>query len=376
MDTLNRDDHQAELTLEPIEPAIQSAIKAARSKDVPMIGFGGKPDLLVPALSLRTWTEAVEQQDAEAKLQFASRLDDAFGRYGFAAIIDHGIEPDLLNDAYAVTEAFFKLPCAQKAALVVPGSRGQRGYTPDGETAKGASVPDFKEFFQIGRSDNPAPESLPDFLPTLQKLICIFDEIGDHLLAALSLFETGDERFLPDAVIDGQSLLRAIHYPPLDHRVPAFSERAAAHEDINLITLLLNARAMGGQADATGQGLQLRVPMNGKRAELASESELEWVNAVVPQDALIINVGEMLQHWTNGAWRATTHRVVNPEPGHPERSTSRLSLPFFVHPRAEFSLKPHSRSIARAGGIQHYPAVTADEALQARLQELRPPREG
>lgn len=335
------------------------------------VGFGGRPDLVVPALSLADWISAAQKNNLEAKRVFAERLDFAFGHYGFAAIIDHGIEPDTLENAYAAAEAFFNQSAADKATLIVPGAMGQRGYTPDGETAKGATVPDYKEFVQIGRTDNPVPEKVPTFLPNMTALMATFDRIGDALLSALSLFETGDERILPDAVINGRSILRAIHYPPLDESVPAFSERAAAHEDINLITLLLSARAMGNQKEATGQGLQLKVPVNGKRAELAEESELEWVNAIVPKDALIINVGEMLQRWTNGAWRATTHRVINPVLGNPERLASRLSMPFFVHPRPEFSLKPHPRSISRAGGQQHYESVTADQALTERLKELR-----
>jgi len=334
-------------------------------------GFAGQPDLQVPALSLKAWMAAVQAQDSDAKREFAEQLDDAFGRFGFAAIVDHGIDKALLDRAYGVIDTFFQSTTAEKSELIVPGSLGQRGYTPNGETAKGASVPDYKEFVQIGRSDNPAPRQLPDFLPALEALMDRFDEIGDNLLSALSLHEVDDERLLPDAVMGGRSILRAIHYPPLNADVPAFSERAAAHEDINFITLLLNARAMGDPVDASGQGLQIKVPLNGARAEHVASADLVWVNAVVPKDALIINVGEMLERWTNGAWRATRHRVVNPELGDPERSASRVSIPFFVHPRGEFSLAPHPASIARAGGQQRYAAMSADQALQERLLELR-----
>lgn len=334
-------------------------------------GFGGRPDLVVPALSLNDWMVAAQHDNDAAKLAFAKRMDFAFGHYGFAAIVDHGIAPEILENAYAAAEAFFVQSTEEKAKWIVPGALGQRGYTPDGETAKGASVPDYKEFVQIGRADNPTSKKLPQFLTSMTALMASFDRIGDALLSALSLFETGNERLLPEAVINGRSILRAIHYPPLDASVPAFSERAAAHEDINLITLLLSARTMGPKTEATGQGLQLKVPTNGKRAEVAAANQLEWVNAIVPKDALIINVGEMLERWTNGAWRATTHRVINPLPGHPERLVSRLSMPFFVHPRPEFSLTPHTRSIARAGGVQHYESVTADQALNERLRELR-----
>jgi isopenicillin N synthase-like dioxygenase len=338
-------------------------------------GFGGQPDLQVPTLSLAHWREAERAEDDLAKRDFADRLDDAFGRYGFAAVVDHGIDPEVIDRAYAVAEAFFSLPENEKAKTIVPGSAGQRGYTPDGETAKGAAAPDLKAFFQVGRSDNVAPAQIPDFLPAMLALIHTLDPIADQLLAAISLHEVGNEQHLPAAVLGGRSLLRAIHYPPLAEQVPAFSERAAAHEDINFITLLLSARAMGqgqfNRSSVQGQGLQLKVPLNGQRAEEVASSELVWVNARVPEDALIINVGEMLQRWTNGAWRATTHRVINPSLSHPERQVSRLSLPFFVHPRAEFSLCPHSASVARAGGLQHYKSVTAEEALAERLRELR-----
>jgi isopenicillin N synthase-like dioxygenase len=376
-------DHSASSVLHAVADNLSALGNTAGTETLPTLGslagvrdtsattgFAGQPDLMVPALSLSEWRDALASNDAVGKLRFAQALDDAFGRYGFVAIVDHGIQPDVLDRAYGVTEAFFRLPLAEKSQLIVPGADGQRGFTAGGETAIGAAAPDLKEFVQLGLTRNPAPSQIPDFLSALGQLQASFEEIASNLLAAMSFFQVGDTAQLPEAVCTDRSILRLIHYPALNDQVPSFSERAAAHEDICLITLLLNARAMSGSGEATGRGLQLKVPLNGKRAELAEAHEMGWVNAIVPKDSLIVNVGEMLERWTNGAWRATTHRVVNPELGDPERTASRLSMPYFVHPRADFSLAPHPRSVANAGGEQRYTEVTAEQALQQRLSEL------
>jgi len=338
------------------------------------LGFGGAPNLEVPALSLKEWHEAEKIQDPieqkKAKEAFASKIDDAFGRFGFLAIKDHGIDQTLIDQAFEVAQSFFDLPRSEKMQLHLPGRAGQRGYTPDGETAKGSQAPDIKEFVQLGEGQNPQPKALPEFLPTLESVIQEFSQLGRQLLQAIALQQLGDEHFFDSVIDDQTSLLRLLHYPPLPDAVPAFSERAAAHEDINLITLLLNGRSTGTDGKTSGQGLQLKVPKNNVRAEQANPEDFHWVNAIVPKGAMIINIGEMLENWTNGSWRATTHRVINPPVDSEERKAGRLSMPYFVHPVGTFSLKPHEKSIERAGGTRHYRDISAHDALQERLREL------
>jgi isopenicillin N synthase-like dioxygenase len=235
---------------------------------------------------------------------------------------------------------------------------GQRGYTSFGrEHAKGFDAPDLKEFFQYGQTveDNSAieeayPENVtvaevPQFTPTLYKAYRNFEKSGTALLQAIALYLSLDEHYFDEWVHNGNSILRAIHYPPISSE-PKSAIRAEQHEDINLITLLVGASA---------DGLQILTKQN------------EWVGVTSLPEQIVVNVGDMLQRLTNNKLRSTTHRVVNP----PRElwGTSRYSIPFFLHPKSNMSLACLEGCIEEPNG-KMYEDATAGEYLEERLREI------
>lgn len=144
--------------------------------------------------------------------------------------------------------------------------------------------------------------------------------------------------------VNSDTILRIIHYPPIPATAPPASLRAAAHEDINLITLL---------CEATADGLELR------------QHDGTWLSIRALPGQLIVDSGDMLQQLTNGRWQSTTHRVVNPA----NDLDRRFSMPFFVHPRPEVDLTPLPSCIAKVGK-QQFRSITAGEYLQQRLREI------
>ena len=271
-------------------------------------------------------------------------LHDALAGTGFVVVTDHGIDLSRLHEAYAVVEAFFALPEAEKRRYVV-GRDGQRGYTPFGrEHAKDADAPDLKEFWHVGR-DAIAPNVWPDrprgFERQVAWLYDALDALGLRLLRAL----TGPLGVAPDTfdamARGGNSVLRLLHYPPLAPDADPASVRAAAHEDINLITLLVSASAAG--------------------LELLDRGGT-WRAVDAPPDSVIVDVGDMLSRITNGALPATTHRVVNPQgPNGP-----RYSMPFFLHPRPDAVLSV----LDRYRDADAAPDVTAGAFLAERLRQI------
>jgi isopenicillin N synthase-like dioxygenase len=235
---------------------------------------------------------------------------------------------------------------------------GQRGYTSFGrEHAKGFDAPDLKEFFQFGQTvedndpikeeypDNVTVEEVPQFTPTLFKAYRSFEKSGKALLQAIALYLGLDEHYFDDNVHNGNSILRAIHYPPILSE-PKSAIRAEQHEDINLITLLVGASA---------DGLQILTKQN------------EWVGVTSLPEQIVVNVGDMLQRLTNNKLRSTTHRVVNP----PRElwGTSRFSIPFFLHPKSEMSLASLESCIDEKHP-KAYEDATAGEYLDERLREI------
>ena len=240
-------------------------------------------------------------------------LYDALADTGFVVVTDHGIDLSRLHDAYAAVEGFFARPEPEKRAYMV-GQDGQRGYTPFGrEHAKDADAPDLKEFWHVGR-DEIAPNVWPDepeaFRREVAWLYDVLDELGLTLLRALTGPLGVPEDTFDDMARGGNSVLRLLHYPPLSADADPRSIRAAAHEDINLITLLVSA---------SSAGLELK------------DRHGEWHAIEAPQDSVIVDSGDMLARITNGRLPATTHRVVNPE----GPNASRYSMPFFLHPRPD-----------------------------------------
>lgn len=284
----------------------------------------------------------------------AAAFGDAFRRTGFAVVSDHGIPQSLINDALAATKALFALPEATKAAYVVAGGGGQRGLTPFGiEAAKGAARADLKEFWHVGR-DLPAghrfavnmpanlwPAEVPTFQPAVSALFAALDAAGRRMLRAIAVHLGLAPDFFAEPVAEGNSILRLLHYPPVQNAT-AGAIRAGAHEDINVITLLLGAEEAG---------LQL----------LGKDGD--WHDIAAPEGSLVCNIGDMLQRLTGGRLPSTTHRVINPVP---ERAAfPRYSTPFFLHFRPDYLIE------TIPGGPIDAPPITADAYLHERLREIK-----
>ena len=290
---------------------------------------------------------------------FAERLGRSFAEYGFAIIADHGIPDELIHRAEEKAKAFFALPDEAKRKYHLSGGGGARGYTPFGiETAKGAQSHDLKEFWHVGRQlaaghkfrdhmpENVWPTEVDSFRDTFEELFETFDRTGLKILKAIARYLGIDEDYFIDTVRDGNSVLRLLHYPPIQGE-PGSNVRAGAHEDINTITLLLGAEEAG---------LQL-LTMEG-----------EWIPVSPNPGELVVNIGDMLQRLTNGQLRSTTHRVVNPPPE--RRGFSRYSMPFFLHFRSDFLIEALPGTVPE-GEAPKWPAITADEYLQERLREIK-----
>ncbi|WP_337846519.1 2-oxoglutarate and iron-dependent oxygenase domain-containing protein [Sphingomonas sp.] len=288
---------------------------------------------------------------------FAAALGGSFERFGFAMVSNHGIPQELIDRAWAMTKAFFDLPEDVKRSYFVAGGGGARGYTPfKTEIAKGASHVDLKEFWHIGRelaaghrfSELMAPNIWPDqpegFRETFVELFAAFDTAGDKLLSAIAVHLGLAPDWFDHAVKDGNSVLRLLHYPPVTEDAP--NVRAGAHEDINLITLLLGAEEAG---------LELL------------DKDGEWLPVKPPEGALVVNVGDMLQRLTNHVLPSTTHRVVNPPVE--RRGHSRYSMPFFLHPAPDFLIKALPQTVT-AENPEREPPTTAHDYLAERLAEI------
>jgi len=289
---------------------------------------------------------------------FSTAFGDSFARFGFAMVADHGIDADLVARAWALSEAFFKLPEAEKRAYHVQGLAGARGYTPFGtEIAKGATFVDLKEFWHVGRDlpaghplsaqqpNNVWPDRPEGFRETFEAMFAALDRVGSVLLASLARYLGLAGDFFDETIRDGNSVLRLLHYPPVEGHPDGI--RAEAHEDINLITLLLGAEEAG---------LEIL------------DKDGSWITAAPPPGALSVNVGDMLQRLTNHRLPSTTHRVRNPDAtraGH-----SRYSMPFFLHLRSDYLIETLPGCID-ADHPDRYPVpITADDYLQERLREI------
>lgn len=304
----------------------------------------------IPVLSL--------QEQAGDPEGFAQAFGQSFQRFGFAVVRDHGVPQELIERAWTLTKAFFDLPEDEKRAHFIPGGGGARGYTPfKTEIAKGATHVDLKEFWHIGRelaaghrfADVMAPNVWPaapeGFRETFLELFAAFDTAGDKLLSAVARYLGLAPDWFDGAVKDGNSVLRLLHYPPVAADAPEV--RAGAHEDINLITLLLGAEEAG---------LEL-LDRDGK-----------WLAVKPPEGAMVINVGDMLQRLTNHVLPSTTHRVVNPPAD--RRGHSRYSMPFFLHPAPDFLIKTLPGCVSAENPNRYPEPITAHDYLHERLVEI------
>ena len=307
-------------------------------------------------MSIQPVSMSLYDQDFDA---FARQLGQAFERYGFAVVADHGLDEGVLRGADARAKAFFALPEDAKRRYHVAGGAGQRGYTPFGvETAKGAKLHDLKEFWHVGRElppghpyhaympDNLWPAEIEGFRPYVYGLYQALDELGKRVLRAVARHLGLEDRFFDEPVRLGNSILRLLHYPPLPADSPHV--RAAAHEDINVITLLLGAEEAG---------LELL------------DRDGRWLPVSPPPGAVVCNIGDMLQRLTNHRLPSTSHRVVNPAP---ERSgAARYSTPFFLHFAPDYLIRTLPDCVTAAAPNRYPEPITADGYLRERLREIK-----
>jgi isopenicillin N synthase-like dioxygenase len=286
------------------------------------------------------------------------QLGASFQTYGFATVTDHGLDPALVARAWALTKEVFDQPEAEKMKGFNTAIAGQRGYTPfKTEIAKGADFHDLKEFWHVGRDSDPAsplaksmlPNLWPDvpgFKETLQLLFAEMDKVGARILSSIALYLGLPADWFDPAIADGNSILRLLHYPPIIGATDGCI-RAGAHEDINLITLLLGAEEAG---------LEILRP------------DGSWMSVAPPAGGIAVNVGDMLQRLTNHVLPSTTHRVVNPSG---ERSKySRYSMPYFLHLRSDFPIKTLPQCVNEENPDRYPEPILADDYLRERLIEI------
>lgn len=297
----------------------------------------------VPILDVTDW-----QRPGATRTALVRALGESLEQFGFVSCVGHGVSADLLDRAYAVAGRTFQLPTDVKRSYETPDDGRKRGYTSFGiEHAKDHAVADLKEFWHVGRKPAPDlsgvpanrfPTEVPDFAEVFEHLFEALDAFSQDLLRAVAAYLDLPQEFFVERVRGGNSLLRVIHYPPIRSDTAPGAIRAAAHEDVNLVTVL---------PASTAPGLELMT------------REGNWIEVVPPPGAMICDTGDMMQLITQGRLPATTHRVVNP-PGAAAQS-SRYALPFFVHPRPEVRLAPPD---------QPGSGPTAGDFLQKRLREI------
>lgn len=307
----------------------------------------------VPVLDIRRYDEAA------TRTAFVAELGAAYREFGFCCICGHGIAPALIDEAYAAFKAFFALPADIKRRYHQPGGGGARGYTPFMvETAKDSAHADLKEFWHIGREiahesryaatmpPNLWPAEIASFRSAGYALYEALDTLGSRVLSALAVDLGLPPDYFAARTDSGNSILRPLHYPPIeDTSVPNL--RAGAHEDINLITLLVGASAEGLEI-LTRQG--------------------QWLPVTAPGDAIVVNIGDMLQRLTNHVYPSTTHRVVNPA-GTAARE-ARYSVPFFLHPNPDMVLDVLPQCVTPERPLRYPEPITADDYLRQRLREI------
>lgn len=312
----------------------------------------------IPSLDLADFRSG----DPERKARFVQQLGEAYQNIGFVALKNHGLTEEQTQALYADVKSFFALPDESKQRYENPELAGQRGYISKGkEHAKGRNTGDLKEFYHVGQEveDNTDPigkeypaNIWPEEVPTFQKSTFTtyrtLEAAGKDVLRAIALYLELPEDYFDDKVRNGNSILRPIHYFPIEDpdAVPADAVRAAEHGDINLITLL-----MGASAD----GLQVK------------RRDGKWIPITALPDQIVVNVGDMLQRLTNGVLKSTIHRVVNP--AREKMNSSRYSVPFFMHPRSEMSLAA-LESCVTPNNPKKEADITAGEFLNERLIEL------
>ncbi len=305
----------------------------------------------VPELSLLSYVNGSDSEKAD----FVSKLYSGIKDYGFIILTDHTMTEEVIDKGYAASKAFFALDQAKKDACISKAGGGQRGYTPFGtEHAKDNPYKDLKEFYHVGREveeghvfhkfypGNIFPTEVENFKKDMLNIYDELDKTSQILLEALGKALDVPANYFKDMITTGNSVLRAIHYPPVGEAPPEGSIRAAAHGDINLITILMGA---------TASGLQLQ------------DRDGTWLDVNSKEGQLVVDAGDMLSRITNDIIPATIHRVINPK----DATSARFSMPFFVHPHPEAMLEciPSCE-----GDGAKYPPISSHDCLQKRLVEI------
>jgi len=308
----------------------------------------------IPSLDLNDFLS----DDANRKQSFVSAVGKAYQEIGFLSLKGHFLSKNNIDDLYKQIKLFFDLPLASKSKYEFEGFKGQRGYTSFGkEHAKGKKEGDLKEFWHFGQylslhdkkiynyPDNPYVKEVPNFNKAGENTYKALEKTGLYVLRAIALFLNLDEFHFDQYVVNGNSILRPIHYPPIT-KEPDNAVRAAAHGDINLITLLMGAH---------GKGLQVK------------NNKGEWIDAIAKEDEIVVNVGDMLSRYTNNKLKSTIHRVVNPPKEY--WSKSRYSIPFFLHPVGSMKLNVLENCIDNENP-KKYDDITAHDFLINRLIDI------
>jgi isopenicillin N synthase-like dioxygenase len=303
----------------------------------------------IPVVDAGDWHEG-----GAARQRFIKIVGESLADIGFFAVRNHGVSDALMTKSYDVARTFFHLPADVKQRYHHPARKGQRGFTGMGkEHARDAQAADLKEFWQLGRprwkhplyGANVDVTEVPDFGPTFVELYHQLDGLGQVLLQACAAYIDEPADRFADMAKDSDTIVRVLFYPPVGKDVPAGAVRSAAHEDINLITLL---------SGATAEGLELL------------RRDGTWMPVHTGFDTIVVDAGDMLQNVTNGLYKSTTHRVVNPG----DASSERFSIPCFIHARLDVDLSPLPSCVERTGGTAKYPSITAGEYLEQRLREI------
>ena len=308
----------------------------------------------IPSVNLNDFVSG----DSARKQKFVDEIGKAYEEIGFVALKGHFLDDTLVDSLYSEVKNFFALPVETKRKYEVPGIGGQRGYISFGkESAKGKKEGDLKEYWHFGQyvENNPELEAeypinveveeLPEFNKIGKETYRMLEKTAKYVLRALALYLNLEETYFDAYIHNGNSILRPIHYPPILNE-PKNAVRAAAHGDINLITLLMGAQ---------GRGLQVQ------------KHDGEWIDAMAEPDELMINVGDMLSRHTNNKLKSTIHRVINP----PRElwGTSRYSIPFFMHPISAMKLDV-LESCIDDDNPKAFDDIRAGEFLHERLIEL------
>lgn len=294
------------------------------------------------------------------KTHFVEALKAGYEEFGFIGISNHGLSSHITGNAYQTFKTFFDLPENIKKKYHQPGTGGARGYTPFGiETAKNSYHSDLKEFWHIGRElpanhpmrhimrDNIWAEEVQNFKQHTYALFNALDELGSEVLRAIALALEQPENFFAHKTNYGNSVLRAIHYPPIqDSSTPSL--RSGEHEDINLITLLIGSEEPG--------------------LEILSKKG-QWIPVTTIPGVIVCNIGDMLQRLSNHAFPSTTHKVTNPPGEHSKRA--RYSIPFFLHLNPDVLIKTLTTCIHSNNPNRYPEPILANDYLNQRLREIK-----